>query len=47
MDVDTTKTITEVSVKYANGGYYGLRLIDEEGDKIVDVEFRDVGKWKT
>ena len=47
ISVDTSKTIRKISVKSSYGVIYGIRLIDEDGDRIVDEEFRDVGKWKT
>ena len=40
VDVDTSKTIAEISMKVSDGNYLnGLRLIDTKGEFVVDVEW--------
>ena len=55
MNVDTSKTIAAISMKVAEGNYLnGLRLIDTNGDFVVDVTWdgaeeddEDAGEWIT
>ena len=46
--IDPSKKIRQVSMKVWNGfAISGMRLIDEEGEHIVDLNWSGVGAWAT
>ena len=48
IDIDTTKTIRYVSMRVYSDGFQGIRLLDMEGDLIVEEIWGDPrlgGEW--
>ena len=46
--IDTSKTIRQISMKSWNGfAIVGIRLIDSDGNFLVDLDWSGVGNWLT
>ena len=49
IDIDTSKTIARICMKVSDGSYInGLRLVDDNGNYIVDVNWDEItneGEW--
>ena len=46
IDIDVSKKIVKVSIHVKDGKYFhGLRLIDDAGANVVDINGKDEGDW--
>ena len=48
MGIDGAKKLVKISVRVKEGKYlHGLRLIDDSGTNVVDINAKDEGEWVT